>query len=63
MPNRQTSLPRAATGSTSTIRSPRIGQMRGKELAKAKDDVAMDLMRSIKSALDPKGIPNPGKVL
>jgi FAD/FMN-containing dehydrogenase len=40
-----------------------IGQMKRKELAKAKGDVAMDLMRSIKAALDPKGILNPGKVL
>jgi FAD/FMN-containing dehydrogenase len=40
-----------------------IGQMKRAELAKAKGDVAMDLMRSIKSALDPKGILNPGKVL
>ena len=40
-----------------------IGQMKRAELAKAKGDVAMTLMRSIKSALDPKGILNPGKVL
>ena len=40
-----------------------IGQMKRAELAKAKGDVAMDLMRSIKAALDPKGILNPGKVL
>jgi FAD/FMN-containing dehydrogenase len=40
-----------------------IGQMKRKELAKAKGDVAMDMMRSIKAALDPKGILNPGKVL
>jgi FAD/FMN-containing dehydrogenase len=40
-----------------------IGQMKRKELAKAKGDVAMDLMRRIKAALDPKGILNPGKVL
>ena len=33
-----------------------IGQMKRAELAKAKGDVAMDLMRSIKAALDPKGI-------
>jgi FAD/FMN-containing dehydrogenase len=40
-----------------------IGQMKRAELAKAKGEVAMDLMRSIKAALDPKGILNPGKVL
>lgn len=40
-----------------------IGQMKRNELAKAKGDVAMDMMRSIKAALDPKGILNPGKVL
>lgn len=40
-----------------------IGQMKRAELAKAKGDVAMDMMRSIKAALDPKGILNPGKVL
>ena len=40
-----------------------IGQMKRTELAKAKGDVAMSMMRSIKTALDPKGILNPGKVL
>ena len=40
-----------------------IGQMKRAELAKVKGDVAMDLMRRIKAALDPKGILNPGKVL
>jgi FAD/FMN-containing dehydrogenase len=40
-----------------------IGQMKRRELAKAKGDVAMDLMHRIKAALDPKGILNPGKVL
>jgi FAD/FMN-containing dehydrogenase len=40
-----------------------IGQMKVAELAQAKGEVAMDLMRRIKGALDPKGILNPGKVL
>jgi FAD/FMN-containing dehydrogenase len=40
-----------------------IGIMKVAELAQVKGEVAMDLMRSIKSAFDPKGILNPGKVL
>ena len=40
-----------------------IGQMKRDELARVKGAVAMDLMRRIKAALDPKGILNPGKVL
>ena len=38
-----------------------IGQMKRAELAKAKGDVAMDLMRSIKTALDPEGHPQSGQ--
>ncbi|MCD7059322.1 FAD-binding oxidoreductase [Pelagibacterium xiamenense] len=40
-----------------------IGQLKTGLLAEVKDPVAMAMMRSIKSALDPKGILNPGKVL
>ena len=40
-----------------------IGQMKRADLARAKGDVAMDMMRAIKGALDPNGILNPGKVL
>jgi FAD/FMN-containing dehydrogenase len=40
-----------------------IGQVKRAELAKVKSDVHMDLLRRIKTALDPKGILNPGKVL
>jgi FAD/FMN-containing dehydrogenase len=40
-----------------------IGVMKREELAQVKGDVAMDLMRKIKAAFDPKGILNPGKVL
>jgi FAD/FMN-containing dehydrogenase len=40
-----------------------IGQMKRADLARAKGDVAMDMMRAIKAALDPNGILNPGKVL
>jgi FAD/FMN-containing dehydrogenase len=40
-----------------------IGLTRRSELARVKSDVELDMMRRIKSALDPKGILNPGKVL
>jgi FAD/FMN-containing dehydrogenase len=40
-----------------------IGQLKVEELAFFKQDVALDLMRRIKSAFDPAGIMNPGKVL
>jgi FAD/FMN-containing dehydrogenase len=40
-----------------------IGQMKRADLARAKSEVEMDLMRRIKTALDPKGILNPGKVI
>jgi len=40
-----------------------IGQVKRKRLAQTKDAVALDLMRTIKKALDPDGRLNPGKVL
>jgi FAD/FMN-containing dehydrogenase len=40
-----------------------IGQMKRADLARAKSEVELDLMRRIKTALDPKGILNPGKLL
>ncbi len=40
-----------------------IGQMKRDRLAAHKDPVALNMMRAIKAALDPKGIMNPGKVL
>ncbi|MGH8187683.1 MAG: FAD-binding oxidoreductase, partial [Steroidobacteraceae bacterium] len=40
-----------------------IGQLKRGELLKYKQPVAIALMRSIKAAIDPKGIMNPGKVL
>jgi FAD/FMN-containing dehydrogenase len=40
-----------------------IGQLKIDLLRQVKDPVALDMMRSIKTALDPKGILNPGKML
>lgn len=40
-----------------------IGIMKRNELKRFKSAVELDLMRSIKAALDPKGILNPGKLL
>ena len=40
-----------------------IGQLKAALLRQVKDPVALAMMRSIKSALDPNGILNPGKVL
>ena len=40
-----------------------IGVLKRDELPAVKDKVAIELMRSIKAALDPLGIMNPGKVL
>jgi D-lactate dehydrogenase (cytochrome) len=40
-----------------------IGVLKRDELVEVKDKVAIDLMRAIKSTLDPLGIMNPGKVL
>jgi FAD/FMN-containing dehydrogenase len=40
-----------------------IGRLKREELVRYKSPVAVDLMRSIKRAIDPGGIMNPGKVL
>ena len=40
-----------------------IGQLKRDELVRVKSTVEIELMRSIKRALDPKGILNPGKLL
>jgi D-lactate dehydrogenase (cytochrome) len=40
-----------------------IGQLKARLLEEVKDPVALEMMRAIKQALDPKGILNPGKVL
>ena len=40
-----------------------IGQLKREELTRYKPAVALDLMRTIKMAIDPDGLMNPGKVL
>ena len=40
-----------------------IGQLKRLELLRYKSPVEMALMRSIKQALDPRGLMNPGKIL
>jgi FAD/FMN-containing dehydrogenase len=40
-----------------------IGQLKRDELARLGDPVALDLMRRVKSALDPDGLLNPGKLV
>jgi FAD/FMN-containing dehydrogenase len=40
-----------------------IGQLKRSDLVRYKSDVELGMMRAIKSALDPKGLMNPGKVL
>jgi len=40
-----------------------IGQMKVEELAHYRSKVELDTMRSLKRALDPKNIMNPGKIL
>jgi FAD/FMN-containing dehydrogenase len=40
-----------------------VGLMKLNSMARRKDGVALDVMRSIKAALDPQGILNPGKVI
>jgi FAD/FMN-containing dehydrogenase len=40
-----------------------IGQLKRAELVRYKDSVEIEMMRSIKAALDPQGILNPGKLL
>ncbi len=40
-----------------------VGRLKREELLRYKSPVAIELMRAIKQAIDPKGIMNPGKVL
>ena len=40
-----------------------VGQLKREELKERKSPVALQLMRSIKQALDPRGLMNPGRVL
>lgn len=40
-----------------------IGQLKREEIARYKNPLELELMRSIKSILDPQGLMNPGKVL
>ncbi len=40
-----------------------VGQHKRKLLPRYKDPVALDLMRTLKAAIDPRGIMNPGKIL
>lgn len=40
-----------------------IGQLKTGLLKSVKDPVALEMMRAVKTALDPKGILNPGKIL
>jgi FAD/FMN-containing dehydrogenase len=40
-----------------------LGQLKRAEILRHKDPLEMELMRSLKRALDPKGLMNPGKLL
>ncbi|MHA1108681.1 MAG: FAD-linked oxidase C-terminal domain-containing protein [Alphaproteobacteria bacterium] len=53
-----------ATGMRGSISAEHgIGQLKRDELKIYKSPVALELMRSVKSAIDPNNIMNPGKVI
>ena len=54
-------LVRSLNGSISAEHG--IGRLKRDDLARSKSAVELDVMRAIKTALDPRGILNPGKVL
>jgi FAD/FMN-containing dehydrogenase len=51
----------AAGGSISAEHG--IGQLKRAELARYRDPLDLELMRRIKSALDPQNLLNPGKIV
>jgi FAD/FMN-containing dehydrogenase len=40
-----------------------VGQLKREEIVRHKDPIELELMRSLKAALDPRGLMNPGKVI
>jgi FAD/FMN-containing dehydrogenase len=40
-----------------------VGQLKLDEMSRYKDPLELDMMRKVKTALDPAGIMNPGKML
>jgi FAD/FMN-containing dehydrogenase len=40
-----------------------LGQLKREEIVRHKDPIELELMRTLKRALDPQGLMNPGKLL